>query len=261
MSEMTNATPHHQFIDPAHWRTVQHQHASKLSADRCVAQMRIAGCLDADQLCAVKDAVLDCNRHWSARAGGYATLGTASYLDAAQNRETYLQMSACYNAILLEKFSELYETVTEALQCALASRVRLADDLALPGFHVYQYFSPDNQPGRNAHFDMQWMHATADELPEATLSFTLPIELPDESGSMWVWPLRFEDVSAIGMSVAEYALSTSPRIWKYDVGALYVHDGFELHAIGRTEAPPLTGRRSTLQGHGIRRDGVWNLYW
>ena len=139
--------------------------------------------------------------------------------------------------------------------------MRLADDLPLPGFHVYQYFSPGNQPGRNAHFDLQWMHALVNELPEATLSFTLPIELPRQGGSMWLWPLRFEDVSAMGMSVVEYALSTPPSIWNYDVGALYVHDGFDLHAIGRTEAPADGGRRITLQGHGIRRHDVWDLYW
>ena len=104
MSEMTNATPRRKpFIDSAQRRTVPHEHASKLSADRCVAQMRIANCLDIDQLGAVRAAVLECNRQWSARAGGYATLGAASYLDAAQNRETYLQLSARNNAILSRK--------------------------------------------------------------------------------------------------------------------------------------------------------------
>jgi hypothetical protein len=259
---MTNATPlPRPFVNAVQRRTVQHEHAAKLSADRCVAQMRIANCLDFDQLTAVRAAVLDCDRCWSARPGGYATLGTASYLDATQDRATYLQRSTHDNAILAEKFSELYETVVGAMQRALGSRVRLAQDLAFPGFHVYQSFSPGNQPGRNAHFDLQWMHAVPNELPEATLSFTVPIELPRQGGSMWLWPLRFDEVSSLGMPVVDYALSTPPSVWNYEVGALYVRDGFDLHAIGRTEAPSEGCRRITLQGHGIRRYGVWYLYW
>jgi hypothetical protein len=138
--------------------------------------------------------------------------------------------------------------------------VILADDIALPGFHVYQHLSSASQPARNAHFDLQWMHAL-DALPEATLSFTLPIDLSEGGGSLWVWPLRYEDVDALETTTVDYALDTAASIWKYDTGTLYLQDGFNLHSIGRAEVPVAGGRRITLQGHGIRRGDVWTLYW
>jgi hypothetical protein len=40
-----------------------------------------------------------------------------------------------------------------------------------------------------------------------------------------------------------------------------LHDGFLLHAIGAPTVAAPYGQRITLQGHGVRRQGRWTIYW
>jgi hypothetical protein len=259
---MTDTKPQpDQADDSDAWRTVQRQHAAKLSAHRRVASTRVAGCVDIDQLRAVTATVLECQPLWCVRPGRFATFGAASYIDAPHNHGAYVNVSRRYNAILLEKFSDFYEAVREGLQRVLGAQVVLAEDMPLPGFHLYQYRTPGLRAAGNAHFDLQWMHALAGELPEATLSFTVPVDLSEGGGSLWFWPLRYQDVYKLATTTIEYALNTTPRIWNYELGGLYLHDGFHLHALGRPDVLVPGGRRITLQGHGVLRRGAWTLYW
>ena len=47
----------------------------------------------------------------------------------------------------------------------------------------------------------------------------------------------------------------------YRIGGLVLHSGHKVHQIAPANDGQRGDERITLQGHGIRCGGVWNLYW
>jgi hypothetical protein len=111
-----------------------------------------------------------------------------------------------------------------------------------------------------AHFDMQWMQAIPGHEPQATLSFTLPIEQPRGGACLAVWPVRYVDAARFGFAACDYAARNPWQRVAYEPGRIVIHDGHILHAIGPA-APGRQGYRITLQGHGVRLSAGWMLYW
>jgi hypothetical protein len=199
--------------------------------------------------------------HWTQRSPGFFTLGAASYMDAGGSAEKYLAGANRVNAILLRSFSGLYRDLTDFLEALLDEPVRLDGGRAAPGFHVFEYNGAtrarDDEAPR-AHFDLQWRNAYPDRTPTGTLSFTLLIEAPSGGASMAVWNLRYQDAFEEGR---EHAKRYEPQHVDYAPGRLVMHDGLVLHAIGAAGINNPSGRRITLQGHGIRFERNWLLYW
>jgi len=81
--------------------------------------------------------IYDCSEYWEPRSDEYPffTLGKSAYLDG--KTESYYRDSIWLNDIMLEHFSELYESVIVTLQEELGEPIELAHDLALPGFHIF----------------------------------------------------------------------------------------------------------------------------
>jgi hypothetical protein len=198
------------------------------------------------------------------RRGSFHTLGAASYVDATGKVGAYATAAKRSNPILRASFSALHQRIAAFFTAFLGEPVFFDDATALPGFHVFfvagEAASRAAIAGR-AHFDLQWIHALPDRPPEATLSFTLPIEEPAGGSSMAIWPARYQDSLALGISVRDLAMAHEPQVLAYSKGEIVVHDGFTLHAIGGPLASPSTGHRITLQGHGARFPEGWLLYW
>ena len=130
---------------------------------------------------------------------------------------------------------------------------------------------------------------------EDQLSFTLPIELPTHGGGLWLWDWLELDTEQIdnfnfqgdenkdtyikevmkdidpreskefwenGSLPFKYnpIYDTKPMVVPYTVGKLFYHVGHILHQIipGYNLQPG--DRRITLQGHGIKCDGIWKIY-
>ena len=128
---------------------------------------------------------------------------------------------------------------------------------------------------------------------EETLSFTLPVELPKNGGGLWLWDWLELDVDQINTfnfqddegkdatiknmmkdprDEKEFWLNesvsfkydpiydTKPMVVPYEVGKLFYHTGHVLHQIIPGYQLDGDDRRITLQGHGIKCDGVWKIY-
>lgn len=104
----------------------------------------------------------------------------------------------------------------------------------LPGFHIFEIDGDEwanNGLPELAHFDLQFHYLGTELTLEATLSFTLPLELPSGGAGFAVWELDEADATRRNLSAAVFGRATA------------------------------SGRRITLQGHGVRRAGRWTIYW
>ena len=220
--------------------------------------------LDADECASVARQVEALRPHWQRRSqGSFFSLGTAAYLDAPGRQEAYLDSARRTNPVLLEAFPDLQHRVAHFLAELLAEKVVIDTERAVPGFHIFLLDGSErgrDEPARRAHFDLQWRDAYPGPEPTGTLSFTLPIEAPSGGASMAVWNMHYHD-ALLGAGSAEHALSHRPRQIDYTPGRLVIHDGLILHAIGAAGEARPRGRRITLQGHAVRIDQGWRLYW
>jgi|TARA_S200000501_G_C20697062_1_gene687828 hypothetical protein len=137
---------------------------------------------------------------------------------------------------------------------------------------------------------------TYDEVDfEDPLSFTLPIELPKNGGGLWLWNwlnLPSDEIDKFNFQGDENKDETirgymgnmdprdSPEFWAnssislkydaiydtkpmavpYEVGKLFYHTGHILHQIIPGYNLDGSDRRITLQGHGVKCDGIWKIY-
>jgi hypothetical protein len=213
-----------------------------------------------------RDQVIALRDNWTKRSdgGGFFTLGAAAYLDGPHQHSSYLAAASEINPVLSHSFDWLHERVRQFFEEFFGEAVFFDPQFAAPGFHVF-VFNGHNQSqdnvARRAHFDLQWMQAMPGAVPSAVLSFTLLVEEPTGGASMALWHARYEQAARLGVTAVEYASKHSPQIVRHSRGRILVHDGYALHAIGPScEAAP-TGLRITLQGHGVRLQRGWLLYW
>ena len=197
----------------------------------------------------------------------YYTLGAASYLDAAQNQALYTSQAERYNPVLDECFGWLFDRVGGVLAEHIGAPFMLAPEAARPGFHIFGFHREFRKPIASIHFDRQhedvpWQNAHELDMTEL-ISFTLPICLPLSGGGLHTWDLRWRDFSRIdGMFAPELLAHWLPITYvPYEQGTLMVHSGNLLHQIAPAPAMQPGDRRITLQGHAIKRNGVYQLYW
>ena len=212
----------------------------------------------------LRDRVLDSRAHWLTRGLQFYTLGAASYLDAAVNREQYAAAAARLNPILAQDFADVYARLVEFFQGLLRQPVSVGGDLALPGFHVFEFRGGYRDPLQiveRAHFDLQWELLRPADLASQTMSFTVPIELPSGGGAMQLWNARYRELVRAGVAAPDYARAHSSRRLSYSVGHAVLHDGLILHAIGESLTNRPRGQRITLQGHLMCEGDAWVMYW
>jgi hypothetical protein len=203
------------------------------------------------------------NESWIRRGNQFFTLGTASYMDAASSTSSYEAKAKMQNHFLLNSFEALLHRVRIFVEQLTDEPAFFDDSFALPGFHIFTFHGEDRRKenvAARAHFDLQWRSVLKGRIPSATLSFTLPIELPSGGASMAVWPIHYSAFEALGVSAGEYATSHAFQTVDYISGRVVAHDGLVLHAIG---FGPIAseGFRITLQGHGVKLKEGWLLYW
>ena len=155
-------------------------------------------------------------------------------------------------------------------------------------------------PSASLHFDHQYeehydyWNLFDDVDLNNTLSFTLPVELPKNGGGLWIWncdknslsEYNFQDSNGKDLKFRSYMKDLDPRyieaFWQnktspplsqndpiysnkpivlpYKVGRASYHVGPIWHQIMPAYELSDTDRRITLQGHGVKCDGVWRLY-
>ena len=202
----------------------------------------------------------------------FFTLGRASYLDDIDRswpEYDYLTQAARDNALLRDRFGALHDAVLDALRRRLGP-CRLTDSYALPGFHIFLAHGIPKDDAASVHFDLQYQRLglSPKEVSEIehTLSFTLPIRLPRAGGGLNVWSITHQEYVAAKRegkvdAVKEMARDELKAHVPYKIGEMVVHGGAILHQITGVASIEADDERISLQGHGMRRNGVWELYW
>ncbi len=213
----------------------------------------------------------------------FYTIGGVTYIDGFSDLDSYYTYSKAVNPTLKEYFGWLYDIVIDKLSEQIGP-CELIDELAHPGFHIFGH-----QPGYHVyphtiqfvtkpyatiHYDLQqnkhlkiWEKYEDVDLDNC-LSFTLCIEVPGSGGGLNTWnepSLREYDPKnsyTMEIKTMDYGDMGPPTaVVTYERGKMFYFIGKLLHQIAPA-AQTLTPdeRRITLQGHGVKCDGVWRIY-
>ena len=202
-------------------------------------------------------------------------LGAASYkglplVGKQINKYLYHRRAMKLNPIFRERLGWLYDRLAKTLAHALGAPTRYPDDLALPGFHVNQ--KPIREKtgrfplGARPHFDLQWQKIDWGDPSKVDfklpLSYTLAVALPAKGGGLKTWDIRYDEYMKLDTDGrAKLRAAREKEYHPYKIGQMVLHSGYQLHQVAPTPEFGPGDERITLQGHGIKRDGVWQLYW
>jgi hypothetical protein len=190
-------------------------------------------------------------------AGGVAmaTIGEPLY----RNRERFSYYTECAradNRALYRHFRLAHERVATFFEHRYGLPVVFAEDLAVPGFHLFSFERPGDHEGGGWHVDT--LHAQVPYLAarrrdvKAVVNFTIPFELPDGGSGM--------DLEDDLPCSAQRGGGASVRV-PYRTGTMLFTEAEHWHRIAASRCLTPYQRRTTLQGHGMRMDDRWILFW
>ena len=207
------------------------------------------------------------------------TLGAVSYLDAVKSITRYNKHKDYLNPVLIKKFNWIYDIICEKLHREFQEPVVIDGFLSHPGFHIFsakigdtiepEYLKMFEQPLGSVHVDVQYEEhieywKTFKEVDfENTLSFTIPVKLPKHGGGLYTWKDKVNPYS-FNYTTNENKLDEleSPSVPNlYTEGEMIYFIGHLLHQMMPGVNVQPDDRRITVQGHGVRCDGTWRLYW
>lgn len=227
--------------------------------------------LDAAQAAQAATQLRELEPKWIKRGEGFATLGVAAYLDVICSDEperTYYNRVAANNAIITQHFDWLLERIRWAIKHRFEMPTELAQDVALPGFHIFYGPGITLHDKDSQHFDLQCRSMRWPFVPDETqlLSFTLPIELPAGGGGLDYWTFTEADfirLEHLGRkpSMAQIARTKPVIRHPYYVGRLAIQIEPVIHRISAIRSTEAGDHRFTLQGHAVGRNGTLVLYW
>ena len=186
---------------------------------------------------------------------GMATIGEPVY----RNRERldYYEASAREEGrTLYRHFRLVHERVATFFERRYALPVVYAEELAVPGFHLLGYGAPGDYDGGSWHVDaletqVPCLMARRGDIT-AVVNFTVPFVLPDGGSGMDLEA----DVPGRGRRGGGQAITVP-----YRTGTMVFAESELWHRIGRSRCLSPRQRRVTYQGHGVRLDGRWILFW
>ena len=214
----------------------------------------------------------------------FYTLGVATYIDGISDIQYYYDYIKDQNPVFKDYFGWLYDAVVYSLWDVIGE-CQLADFLAYPGFHIFGTKPNEppkmatkmymEQPSATIHVDLQheqhdflWSHFKEVDL-ENTLSFTLPIQVPMNGGGLNTWEeesmKQYEIDNEYTKHMKELDYSQwgdygEPTVVPYTAGKLFWFTGRLVHQIAPGFNLCWGDKRISLQGHGVKCDGKWVLY-
>jgi len=195
-------------------------------------------------------------RHgWSSGSSGMVTIGEPLYRNRARP-DYYAECARADNRRLYRHFRWVYEKVAEFFEQRYRAPVVFAEELALPGFHLFEYLRAGRYEGGSWHFDLlhrqvPFLAAHHDEI-QAIVNFTLPVEVPSGGTGMDL----VDDEPGAAVPGAGVGLAAP-----YAPGVLVFNEREYWHRIGASTCLHDGERRVTLQGHGVRFRGRLLLFW
>jgi hypothetical protein len=211
----------------------------------------------------------------------FYTLGAVTYIDG-YNLPEYYRYAEQVNPVLKEYFGWLYDIVLDKLSEELNDPCDLIDELGHPGFHIFGH-KPNKpifpatkyimeNPHATIHVDLQhqnhmpiWNKFRDVDL-ENVLTFTLAIELPINGGGLNTWQsvkteqFQYDNEYTKRLKSFDYGEYGEPTVVQYHEGKNFYFIGELLHQMGPGYDLNALDRRITLQGHGVKCDGIWRIY-
>jgi hypothetical protein len=204
--------------------------------------------------------------------------GVASSTDALGSLDKYLSLAIESNAALLDMFSWIYPRIESALSSQIGE-CKVEKGLAHPGFHIFHY--PETLPEKVfkslssnkadsfssvIHYDRQhmlllewWDRYRTYEI-ENTMSFTIPVLIPSQGTGLNIFK-EDKDICLENIKLLDVKESYNKHTVSYSAGTCIYHIGKILHQANVTIHNMLPGdMRITVQGHGVKCDGIWRLY-
>lgn len=191
--------------------------------------------------------ILENKEHWIERNNSFYTFGAASYLD---NKMEYFLRKQKSNPILKSLFSDVYEKIADHFNA------ELNDELAYPGFHIFDIRSKNNKA--RIHIDDQYEELPLDSknLSEPK-SFTIAFKKPIGGCGLNYWPdvnleLGSKEENRFKELHLNQNLKEKPEYVEYKLGTMYIHNKHILHQIANKKIVNKSEQRITLQGHVIK---------
>jgi hypothetical protein len=235
---------------------------------------------------------------WTKRPKGEGylyTLGLATHEDLKPHDSVssgLLDDIKYKNGILIKNFPDLYEKILKAIKDNIGECELVTDKAPIPGFFIYGEAKPNNikreersplsgyvdihYDGQVAHLDYIWNNYN--DVDTESISFTLPLEMPEYGAAFLLWDqpdfgcyMKGEVADLYkgydyytGEKNSEYLnhqiLNKIPEVIEHIPGRMIVQVGQQFHAAAASTKPFSTDRRITLQGLGVKCDGIWRLF-
>lgn len=225
--------------------------------------------------------------HWIQRhpTAPFYTLGASNYFDIAYNPILpYYRMAARYNPILREHLGWLYDSLAARLSSHFGEPVEYRANLAMPGFHILladkafesaqdlthlEWFRAKGKADivanamhcDTAHLVVDWGSREGLDL-QHPISITLSIALPRSGAGLNYWDFGLERTNGLPQKEIRDVLLSNPRhYFPYQAGSVVLHSGLQYHQMAPMRDIVAGDERITLQGHGVRCNGAWQLFW
>ena len=215
----------------------------------------------------------------------FYTLGVATYIDGISSMDQYYHYIKEQNPYFIECFGWLYRKVMFEFDKVIG-QCSLWNSVAHPGFHVFSA-RPNRmpkfgskmyaeKPSATIHVDLQhekhellFNNSFKDVDYENTLSFTLPLSVPKTGGGLNTWKdesmKQYEIDNEYTRHMKEIDYSQwgdygEPTVVPYTAGRMFWFTGRLVHQIAPGFNLSFGDKRISLQGHGVKCDGTWILY-
>ncbi len=195
-----------------------------------------------------------CHPAWETARSSMLTIGEPLYRNR-HRLDYYTQRAQADNRLLYRRFRLAHDRVAGFFEHRYGEPVAYAEELAVPGFHVFDFAdAADYGPG-GWHVDA--LHAQTPLLADRSadisgvVNFTVPFAVP---------------TGGTGMDLQDDLPGSAQRggaagFASYRPGLMVFTEADYWHRIGSSRTVLPGERRVTLQGHGVRLRGRWILFW
>lgn len=243
--------------------------------------------LTPDERGEVRKALDEMRPHWIQRhpTAPFFTLGASNYFDIAYNPiQPYYRFAALFNPVMREHLGWLYDRIAQSLSAHFGEPVEYREGLAMPGFHILlsdksfetaqdlthlEWFKAKGKADivanaihcDTAHLVVNWGTKEGIDF-EHPISITLSIALPKSGAGLNYWDYGLEKTEGMSQKdMKEFLLSSERHYHAYREGTMVIHSGLRYHQMAPMKDLQSTDERITLQGHGVRCNGTWQLFW
>jgi len=207
-------------------------------------------CFNKTECITISERVKILKNIWETRKyGTFKTLGKAVYLNDHYEKNI--------NKILINNFKHMYEIIANKLSKILQEPVYFKSDGFIPGFHIFERSFANNLPIMSIHLDQQqyfvnWKDQSLCDYNNP-YTFTVCFEKPKSGAGIYIFDGRLE-------SNAYDVTKRDKEYIEYKLGYLNIHDGLNWHMISHKNIRE-GEYRITLQGHLLKYDNKWLIYW